>query len=41
MKSISRTWPADTMGRVPYWVYSDPDINAAEMERIWYGPHWL
>ena len=41
MSSISRTWPTDTMGRVPYWVYSDPDIYAAEMERIWYGPHWL
>ena len=41
MNSISRTWPTDTMGRVPYWVYSDPDIYAAEMERIWYGPHWL
>ena len=41
MNSISRTWPTDTMGRVPYWVYSDPDIYAAELERIWYGPHWL
>jgi salicylate 5-hydroxylase large subunit len=40
MNSINRTWPTDTMGRVPYWVYSDPDIYAAEMERIWYGPHW-
>ena len=41
MNSISRTWPTDTMGRVPYWVYSDPGIYAAEMERVWYRPHWL
>ena len=41
MNSISRTWPSDAAGRVPYWVYSDPDIYAAELERIWYGPHWL
>ncbi len=35
------SWPADADGRVPYWVYSDPDVYAAEIERIWYGPHWL
>ena len=37
----SRVWPTDAQARVPYWVYSDPDVYAAELERIWYGPHWL
>ena len=41
MNNISRSWPSDAAGRVPYWVYSDPDVYAAELERIWYGPHWL
>jgi salicylate 5-hydroxylase large subunit len=35
------SWPADRDGRVPYWVYSDPDIYRRELEKIWYGPHWL
>jgi salicylate 5-hydroxylase large subunit len=41
MNNFSRTWPSDAAGKVPYWVYSDPDIYAAELQRIWYGPHWL
>lgn len=34
-------WPEDAAGRIPYWVYTDPEIYARELERIWYGPHWL
>lgn len=40
MGALNQPWPEDA-GRVPYWVYSDPDVYAAELERIWYGPHWL
>jgi len=25
---------------VPAWVYSDPDVYARELERIFYGSHW-
>lgn len=39
--TLDRAWPADAAGRVPYWVYSDPEVYRAELERIWYGPHWL
>ena len=28
-------------GAVPYWVYTDEDVYRRELERIWYGPHWL
>lgn len=35
------SWPTDKIGRVPYWVYSDPQVFKEEMEKIWYGQHWL
>ena len=41
MNEIRRVWPQDEAGRVPYWVYSDPDVYQTELQRIWYGPHWL
>ena len=41
MNQKSHEWPADAAGRVPYWVYTDPDVYRAELEKIWYGPHWL
>jgi salicylate 5-hydroxylase large subunit len=37
----ARQWPIDSDGRVPFWVYSDPEVYRAELEKIWYGPHWL
>lgn len=33
MGALNRPWPEDA-GRVPYWVYSDPDVYGAELERI-------
>ncbi len=36
-----RAWPADADAAVPYWVYRDPEIYAEELQKIWYGPHWL
>jgi salicylate 5-hydroxylase large subunit len=35
-----RSWPAEGVTRVPFWVYSDPDIYAREQERIFAGPSW-
>jgi salicylate 5-hydroxylase large subunit len=35
-----RTWPEDGLSRVPYWVYTDPEIYRAEQERIFCGPSW-
>ncbi|MFT8242943.1 aromatic ring-hydroxylating dioxygenase subunit alpha [Roseomonas sp. BN140053] len=41
MDPIRHRWPEDADGKVPYWVYSDPEVYKAELERLWYGPHWL
>ena len=35
-----RPWPAEGYTRVPYWVYSDPDVHAREQRMIFQGPHW-
>ncbi len=41
MDGTIRHWPADADGRIPYWVYTDEAVYQRELERIWYGPHWL
>jgi phenylpropionate dioxygenase-like ring-hydroxylating dioxygenase large terminal subunit len=35
----TRLWPAG-LTRVPYWVYADADVLAAEQKRIFEGPVW-
>jgi len=35
-----RAWPGDTLARVPYWVYQDPENYQAELRRIFEGPVW-
>lgn len=41
MSAEPLAWPDDADGRVPYWVYSNEAVYRAELEKIWYGPHWL
>ena len=38
--SPSRSWPAEGLTRVPYWVYADQELFAAEQARIFEGPAW-
>ncbi len=38
---LDRRWDAEGTSKVPYWVYSDDSIYQRELERVWYGPHWL
>jgi phenylpropionate dioxygenase-like ring-hydroxylating dioxygenase large terminal subunit len=38
--SFDRHWPGDTLTRVPYWVYQDPDVYRLEQRRIFEGPVW-
>jgi anthranilate 1,2-dioxygenase large subunit len=33
-------WPSDGITRVPYWIFQDSDIYAAEQKRIFQGPSW-
>ncbi len=35
-----RSWPAEGLARVPYWVYTDPEVYAREQARIFGGPSW-
>lgn len=41
MDAMLRHWSDRRESTVPYWVYTDPDIYRAELDRIWCGPHWL
>lgn len=36
----ARHWPPGEVSRIPYWLYSDPEVYRRELERIFYGPHW-
>ncbi len=38
--SGERVWPKEGWTRVPYWVYSDPDLYQRELETFFYGPSW-
>jgi len=36
----SHVWPSDGVSRVPFWIFQDRDIYAAEQQRIFRGPSW-
>src|SRR5436309_8155049 len=33
-------WSGETLAEVPFRAYTDAQIYALELERIFYGPHW-
>jgi anthranilate 1,2-dioxygenase large subunit len=39
-EQAGRAWPSDGVTRVPYWIFQDRDIYAAEQQRIFQGPSW-
>jgi phenylpropionate dioxygenase-like ring-hydroxylating dioxygenase large terminal subunit len=39
-ENIDLVWPEEGLTRVPYRVFSDPNIYAAEQQRIFRGPTW-
>lgn len=40
LAGTARVWPDGGYTRIPYWVYSDPDIFRKEMEVLFAGPTW-
>jgi anthranilate 1,2-dioxygenase large subunit/terephthalate 1,2-dioxygenase oxygenase component alpha subunit len=40
MNIHDRSWPAQGLTRIPYWVYSDRDLYAEEQARIFRGDAW-
>src|SRR5690348_10001926 len=39
--AMAREWPNGGSARVPNWVYTDPQIFARELERIFGASDWL
>jgi phenylpropionate dioxygenase-like ring-hydroxylating dioxygenase large terminal subunit len=37
---LERSWPAEGLTRVPYWVYQDEEIYREEQKKIWLGDTW-
>jgi anthranilate 1,2-dioxygenase large subunit len=39
-ETTDHAWPSDGVTRVPYWIFQDRGIYAAEQQRIFQGPSW-
>ena len=39
-REVDRVWPSDGVTRVPFWIFQDREIYAAEQRRIFQGPSW-
>jgi anthranilate 1,2-dioxygenase large subunit len=39
-EATGHVWPSDGVTRVPFWIFQDRDIYAAEQQRIFQGPSW-
>lgn len=37
---VRHQWPKEGISRIPYWVYTEPEIYAREQERIFCGNSW-
>ena len=39
-ETAERTWPKEGWTRIPFWVYTDPELFEREMDHFFYGPSW-
>lgn len=39
-RASARQWPGEGHASAPYWAYTDPDIYARELQRIFRGDNW-
>jgi anthranilate 1,2-dioxygenase large subunit len=39
-RDVDRVWPNEGVTRVPFWIFQDREIYAAEQQRIFRGPSW-
>ncbi|MBR0870272.1 aromatic ring-hydroxylating dioxygenase subunit alpha [Bradyrhizobium tropiciagri] len=39
-RAIDRVWSNEGVTRVPFWIFQDKEIYAAEQQRIFQGPSW-
>jgi anthranilate 1,2-dioxygenase large subunit len=39
-EATGHVWPRAGVSRVPYWIFQDRDVYAAEQRRIFQGPSW-
>ncbi len=35
-----RVWPKEGWSRVPFWIYTDPDLYKRELDLFFYGRSW-
>ena len=40
IRDSESAWPSEGVTRVPFWIFQDRDIYAAEQKRIFQGPSW-
>lgn len=39
-EQAERVWPGEGTTRIPYWIYSDPELYERELELFFYGRSW-
>jgi len=39
-ESGAGAWPKEGWTRIPFWIYTDPDLFQREMDTFFYGPSW-
>ena len=39
-EGVRTAWPKEGWTRVPFWIYTDPEIYQRELDTFFYGPSW-